>query len=68
VVSAVHVAVDRDRCCGAGHCVIEAPEVFDQDERDGVVILLDASPPASLSSAVRSAARQCPSLAITLEQ
>ncbi len=67
-MSAVHVAVDRDRCCSAGHCVVEAPEVFDQDERDGVVILLDPTPPASLWSAVRSAARQCPSRVITLEQ
>jgi len=66
-VNGVHVAVDRDRCCGAGHCVVEAPAVFDQDERDGVVILLDATPPASLWSAVRAAARQCPSQAISLE-
>jgi ferredoxin len=66
-VNGVHVAVDRDRCCSAGHCVIEAPEVFDQDERDGVVVLLDSTPPASLQGAVQSAARQCPSRAITLE-
>jgi ferredoxin len=66
-VSGVHVAVDRDRCCSAGHCVVEAPEVFDQDERDGVVILRDATPPEWLRSAVQSAARQCPSRAISLE-
>ena len=66
-MNSVHVVVDRDRCCSAGHCVVEAPAVFDQDERDGVVILLDSTPPASLWTAVRTAARQCPSRAITLE-
>ena len=66
-MSGMHVVVDRDRCCSAGHCVVEAPAVFDQDERDGVVILLDSAPPASLWSSVRAAARQCPSRAIGLE-
>jgi ferredoxin len=66
-VSDMHIVVDRDRCCGAGHCALEAPAVFDQDERDGVVVLLDSTPPASLRQAVQAAARQCPSRAITLE-
>jgi ferredoxin len=66
-VSGVHVVVDRDRCCGAGHCAVEAPAVFDQDERNAVVVLLDSTPPASLRPAVQAAARQCPSRAITLE-
>ncbi len=31
------VTVDRDRCIGAGQCVLSAQEVFDQDET-GVVV------------------------------
>jgi ferredoxin len=48
-------------------CNVEAPAVFDQDDDNGVVVLLDPAPPESLWAAVRSAARCCPSLAITVE-
>lgn len=34
--------VDRDRCIGAGNCVMNAPELFDQDD-DGIVVLLPAA-------------------------
>jgi ferredoxin len=40
----VKVTVDQDRCCGAGTCVMLAPEVFDQREDDGIVELLVAEP------------------------
>jgi ferredoxin len=33
------VTVDEDMCAGAGNCVLLAPEVFDQREDDGIVIL-----------------------------
>jgi ferredoxin len=67
-VNAVRVVVDRDRCCSAGMCTIEAPAVFDQDDAEGTVVLLDPVPPEPLWKAVRSAARCCPSQAITFEQ
>ncbi len=35
------VTVDKDKCCGAGTCVLVAPDVFDQRDDDGVVVLLD---------------------------
>ncbi|MCZ9349440.1 ferredoxin [Streptomyces mutabilis] len=60
------VDVDRDRCVGAGQCVLAAPAVFDQDEDDGLVRVLTATPSASRSNAVRDAVRACPSGAITL--
>ncbi|MEV0698913.1 ferredoxin [Saccharopolyspora sp. NPDC050389] len=60
------VAVDEDRCCGAGQCALLAPEVFDQREDDGVVILLDAAPAEQLRAAVREAAGVCPAAAIEL--
>jgi len=63
----MRITVDCDRCCGAGQCVLAAPEVFDQTD-DGIVKLLDASPPARLHARVREAASICPGLAITVEE
>lgn len=63
----MHVSVDTDRCCGAGQCVLLAPRVFDQDEATGLVVLLDADPPASEGAAVREAAAVCPSGAIRID-
>ncbi|MFF5992684.1 ferredoxin [Prauserella flavalba] len=60
------VQVDQDRCCGAGSCVLTAPEVFDQREDDGVVVLLDAEPPEQVHRGVREAADSCPAGAIAL--
>ena len=61
------VVVDQDRCIGAGHCVMRAPLIFDQRE-DGIVILLDAAPPAELLAAARKAADLCPAEAIIIEE
>ena len=38
------ITVDEAKCCGAGQCVLIAPEVFDQREDDGIVELLQPSP------------------------
>jgi ferredoxin len=64
----MRVHVDQDKCCGAGSCVLSAPEVFDQNDEDGLVVLLDPRPPAELHEAVREAAAVCPAEVITLEQ
>ena len=61
------VYVDQDKCVGAGNCLIQAPEVFDQRD-DGIVVLLQAEPPEDLHEAVRDAAITCPALAITIEE
>ncbi|MFF0794034.1 ferredoxin [Streptomyces spiralis] len=58
--------VDRERCIGAGMCALTAPEVFDQDPDDGLVLLLHAEPPTAHRVAARTAAGVCPSGAITL--
>ncbi|SFT74407.1 Ferredoxin [Actinopolyspora lacussalsi subsp. righensis] len=58
------IAVDEEKCCGAGQCVLLAPEVFDQRDDDGVVILLDERPPENLYGPVREAAAVCPAAAI----
>jgi ferredoxin len=59
------VTVDQDKCCGAGTCVLLAPDVFDQRDEDGIVVLLDAAPPEDLHDIVREAASVCPGVAIT---
>lgn len=62
----VELRVDRDRCAGSGMCALTAPEVFDQDDEDGRVLLLDARPPAGpAATAAREAAGLCPAGAIT---
>jgi len=45
-----------------------APEVFDQREEDGVVILLQDHAENALEPAVRKAAKLCPALAIRVEE
>ncbi|GII93442.1 ferredoxin [Sinosporangium siamense] len=60
------VSVDRERCCSSGMCVLTAPALFDQDEEDGRVILLEAEPPEELHSAARKAVSFCPCQVITV--
>lgn len=62
----MRVTVDQARCCGAGQCVLTAPEVFDQRDEDGIVVLLDAEPADEHHTAVREAAAVCPAAAITV--
>ncbi|WP_369173849.1 ferredoxin [Streptomyces sp. R28] len=61
------VTVDEGRCCGAGQCVLIAPDVFDQRDDDGIVALLDPTPAAELHAATREAAAVCPAAAITID-
>jgi len=60
------VSIDEDKCCGAGQCVMLAPEVFDQRDDDGVAVLIDPEPPERLHPTVREAAGVCPAAAIQL--
>ena len=58
------VIVEEDKCCGAGTCVLVAPDVFDQRDDDGIVVLLDEAPDRELHDAVREAVSVCPAAAI----
>jgi len=64
----VHVTIDEEKCCAAGQCVLAAPEVFDQRDEDGIVVLLKAEPDESQHAAVRDAAAVCPALAIVVHE
>ncbi|GGU49257.1 ferredoxin [Streptomyces albospinus] len=62
------ITIDEDRCVGAGQCVLAAAEVFDQRDEDGIVVLLDPTPPQELLAQVQDAATRCPALAIEVEK
>ncbi|SEF37966.1 Ferredoxin [Amycolatopsis pretoriensis] len=62
------VTVDEGKCCGAGTCVMLAPDVFDQRDDDGIVILLDETPGEELHATVREAASVCPGVAIAVSE
>ncbi|MFF9145854.1 ferredoxin [Streptomyces sp. NPDC014861] len=61
----VRLSVDREHCIGAGMCAMTAPDVFDQDPDDGLVLLLEAEPAAGDRAAARMAVGVCPAGAIT---
>ncbi|MBN9747783.1 ferredoxin [Amycolatopsis sp. A1MSW2902] len=62
----MHVKIDDKRCIAAGQCVLNAPQVFDQRDEDGIVELLDENPPPDQHNATRLAARLCPAEVILL--
>lgn len=64
----MNLHADRGRCVAAGMCALSAPAVFDQDEDEGLVVLLNAHPPQDQHAAVRLAADVCPASAITLTE
>jgi ferredoxin len=59
----LEIDIDRDACMGSGNCVFAAPGVFELDD-DSVARVVD--PEASPEEAVVTAARQCPTHAITV--
>jgi ferredoxin len=62
------VAVEAAKCVAAGQCVLIAPEVFDQREEDGIVVLLDEEPAPETYDDVRESAMLCPAAAIHLAE
>ena len=62
------VTVDQDKCVSSGQCVLNADDVFDQREDDGVVVLLNERPAPERAANVRNAAAACPALAIDIEE
>lgn len=64
----MQVHVNTPRCIGAGNCVMAAPDVFDQGEDDGLVILLQEFPADDQRAAVTRAAQLCPAAIIQLTE
>ncbi|MCP2167988.1 ferredoxin [Goodfellowiella coeruleoviolacea] len=62
----MEIKADRERCVGAGMCVLTAPEVFDQSEDDGRVVLLTEHPEPDQVDTVQQAVELCPAQALLL--
>ena len=61
------IVADRDRCVGSGQCVLVDPEAFDQDDSDGLVVLVRAEPHAGDEIVrAREAVSVCPGRALSL--
>ena len=61
------LTADRAICTGAGNCVRLAPDWFDQDEQEGLVVLVDDAPPVDVEQSLRDVVDACPTGAIRLE-
>lgn len=60
------IVVDFDLCEANAVCMKVAPEIFEVDEND-FLIIKDENPPESLRAKVEEAVRRCPRQAIKLE-
>lgn len=64
----MRIIIDRERCVGAGQCVLTDPEIFDQSEDDGRVVLLTDRPAGGSADTVRRAVGFCPSHALSVAE
>jgi ferredoxin len=62
----MQVSVEQDRCCGSGQCVMTLPDVFDQSEEDGLVLLRPGGAEQAARADLELAASLCPAGAITV--
>ncbi|MCK2220786.1 ferredoxin [Actinomadura sp. ATCC 31491] len=61
----MEIKADTTVCIGAGMCALTAPQLFDQSEDEGTVLVLQREVPAELEDTVRRAVNLCPSGAIS---
>jgi ferredoxin len=64
----MRIIANQDVCIGAGQCVLTEPDVFDQSDEDGRVVLLTDQPGADAADAIHQAVRLCPSGALSLSE
>lgn len=62
----MEIIIDRPKCCGAGQCVMAAPEVFDQDEEGVAFLIAENAPYDDHLDAIREAIASCPTGAISI--
>ncbi|WP_188197394.1 ferredoxin [Nonomuraea sp. SYSU D8015] len=53
----MRITADTTACISAGMCTLTAPEVFDQEDDDGLVAVLRPEPPEELREAAAAAVR-----------
>ncbi|MDH6708935.1 ferredoxin [Kitasatospora sp. MAA19] len=64
----MQVSVDRDRCCSSGMCVMNAPDIFEQDDQDSLVRLRQTEFEPAQFAVLRLAADLCPGGAISVTE
>lgn len=62
----MRIGADRDVCIGAAVCSSLAPDVFDQDTDEGLVVVTSEYPDPTRTAAAREAVESCPSGALFL--
>ncbi len=62
------VKADLALCEGYANCVISAPEHFDLDDDEGIVVILQAEVPETEVVEIEAAVRSCPVSALRLEK
>ena len=63
----MRVVIDKSKCLGNALCVAAAPEVFDVDDEEGLVVLLQEAPGPESAERVARAVKSCPTSALSLE-
>jgi ferredoxin len=64
----MNISVDKEKCISTGNCVLAAAELFDQNEDDGTIIVLNDTPAPELQESARHAAATCPALVIQIRE
>lgn len=62
----MRISVEPGVCIASGQCYLAVPEVFDLDDEDGTVVLLDAAPGEDVQTAALQAVQNCPSGALSV--
>ncbi|MFF4378172.1 ferredoxin [Kitasatospora sp. NPDC001547] len=62
----MRIRTDEDRCIGAGRCYLAAPDLFDQSDRDGTVVVLTERVAGAQLAGARTAVEECPTRTLSL--
>jgi ferredoxin len=60
----MRIQVERDRCVASSNCVMQMPDVFTQDDDEGLVVVLDETGAGRDEAALREVAYSCPAQVI----
>jgi ferredoxin len=64
----MQIQVDRERCIGSGLCALKLPSVFEQDNDEGLVVLLNETGGTHTREELAATAYGCPSQAISIPE
>jgi ferredoxin len=60
----VLIRVERGRCVASSNCVMQMPDVFTQDDEEGLVEVIDETGAGRTVDAAREVSYSCPAQAI----